>query len=91
MNGINPCVITRNDLINSIHKDERLKREFINVACGLNTIDNKGSYLMQRTRLLKERKESYRLSIEEQIKCIIEQSMDPDILGRTWQGWEPFI
>jgi DNA-dependent protein kinase catalytic subunit len=91
LNGINPCVITTNDLVNGVHKDGKYTRGFINAACGLNAIDDKGNYEMLRTRLLKQKTSEYRLSIEEQVKCIIEQSMDLEILGRAWQGWEPFI
>ncbi len=91
LNGINPCVITVNDLVNGVHKDGKYTRAFINAACGLNAIDDKGDYEMLRTRLFKQKKEDYKLSIEEQVKCIIEQSMDLEILGRAWQGWEPFI
>ena len=31
------------------------------------------------------------LSIGEQVAVLIEQATDPNILGRTWQGWAPFL
>ncbi|XP_072167838.1 DNA-dependent protein kinase catalytic subunit-like [Diadema setosum] len=31
------------------------------------------------------------LSVEDQVACLIDQATDPNILGRTWQGWEPWI
>ena len=27
-------------------------------------------------------------SVEEQVVCLIDHATDPNILGRTWQGWE---
>lgn len=31
------------------------------------------------------------LSEEAQVKCLIDQATDPNILGRTWIGWEPWM
>ncbi|EDV28309.1 uncharacterized protein TRIADDRAFT_20924, partial [Trichoplax adhaerens] len=31
------------------------------------------------------------LSVEDQVTCLIDQATDPNILGRTWQGWEPWM
>lgn len=31
------------------------------------------------------------LSEEVQVKCLIDQATDPNILGRTWEGWEPWM
>jgi DNA-dependent protein kinase catalytic subunit len=31
------------------------------------------------------------LSISDQINVLIDHASDPNILGRTWQGWAPFI
>ncbi|XP_075684227.1 DNA-dependent protein kinase catalytic subunit [Rhinoderma darwinii] len=31
------------------------------------------------------------LSEEIQVKCLIDQATDPNILGRVWRGWEPWI
>jgi DNA-dependent protein kinase catalytic subunit len=30
-------------------------------------------------------------SIEEQVDCLIDHATDPNILGRTWAGWEPWV
>lgn len=30
-------------------------------------------------------------NVQEQIACLIDHATDPNILGRTWQGWEPWI
>lgn len=31
------------------------------------------------------------LSVEEQVDCLIDQATDPNILGRTFTGWEPWM
>lgn len=31
------------------------------------------------------------LSVEEQVDCLIDQATDPNILGRTYVGWEPWM
>ena len=30
-------------------------------------------------------------SVEEQVDCLIDHATDPNILGRTWVGWEPWV
>ena len=30
-------------------------------------------------------------TLEEQISGLIEHATDPNILGRTWQGWQPWM
>lgn len=31
------------------------------------------------------------LSAEQQVRALVEQATDPNILGRTWAGWLPFV
>uniref|UniRef100_A0AAR2IVV3 DNA-dependent protein kinase catalytic subunit n=1 Tax=Pygocentrus nattereri TaxID=42514 RepID=A0AAR2IVV3_PYGNA len=31
------------------------------------------------------------LSVEDQVDCLIDQATDPNLLGRVWIGWEPWI
>ena len=31
------------------------------------------------------------LTVAEQVDVLIEQATDPNILGRTWQGWAPWL
>ena len=31
------------------------------------------------------------VSIEEQVDCLIDHATDPNILGRVWGGWEPWV
>ena len=31
------------------------------------------------------------LSVEDQVLCLLDQAMDPNVLGRTWWGWRPWL
>lgn len=31
------------------------------------------------------------LSEETQVRCLIDQATDPNILGRVWEGWEAWM
>lgn len=31
------------------------------------------------------------LSVEEQVQSLLDQATDPNILGRTWLGWKPWL
>jgi len=31
------------------------------------------------------------LSVDEQVRCLLDQATDPNILGRSWQGWKPWL
>lgn len=31
------------------------------------------------------------LTVEDQVRCLLDQATDPNILGRTWQGWKPYL
>ena len=88
--GINPAVIVRDDLMSGIHKKSQYLEYYINVATGLYEKDKNSKFIYKRSEWL-EKGEKCRLSVEDQVKCIIEQSVDSNILGRTWVGWEPFI
>ncbi len=91
LNGVNPCVITKEDLVSGIHKNSRYLKYFVDAVMGLKIVDETGALVMERSKLVIERGEASTLSCEEQVKCIIEQSMDPGLLGRTWNGWNPYI
>lgn len=87
--GINPCVIMRDDLQSGVHKDRpAFLKHFVSAVVGE---DATSKYLSQRGRILKEHGDQYRLTVEEQVSCLIEQSTDLNILGRTWCGWQPFV
>lgn len=31
------------------------------------------------------------LSVEKQVDCLLDQATDPNVLGRVWIGWEPWM
>ncbi|XP_041669965.1 DNA-dependent protein kinase catalytic subunit [Cheilinus undulatus] len=31
------------------------------------------------------------LTVEQQVDCLLDQAMDPNVLGRVWVGWEPWV
>lgn len=31
------------------------------------------------------------LSVEQQVACLLDQATDPNVLGRTWWGWKPWL
>lgn len=32
-----------------------------------------------------------RLSVEDQVKALIDQAVDPNLIGRIFAGWKPFL
>ena len=88
--GVNPCVIVRDDLMTGIHKKSQYLEFYINVATGRKEREKDSSFTYKRAEWL-EQGENIKLSVEDQVKCIIEQSVDTNILGRTYYGWESFI
>ena len=40
---------------------------------------------------IRAREQDSGLSVEVQVACLIDQATDPNILGRTYQGWEPWV
>jgi hypothetical protein len=79
----------RDDLSAGVHKEKpALLKHYISVTIGE---DAATKYVSTRAQLLRERGEKARLTVEEQVTCLIEQATDLNILGRTWCGWQPFI
>ncbi|CAG2250822.1 PRKDC [Mytilus edulis] len=82
MKGHNPRTITRDELKlgekRHIHFSKALK-SFENVALG-DPKDNIRSQLPDKG-----------LSVEQQVAALIDQATDPNILGRTYAGWEPWM
>ncbi len=89
--GINPCVITRDDLMSGIHKGSKYLRYFTDAVTGTRVLDAESNFVLERTKILKEKGEKYRLTVEEQVRCIIEQSTDLNLLGRAWVGWQSYV
>ncbi|XP_062835416.1 DNA-dependent protein kinase catalytic subunit [Anolis carolinensis] len=76
--GANPAVITSDELQLG-HEKSSACRDYISVA--------KGS----KEHNLRAREPEDGLSEEIQVKCLIDQATDPNILGRVWEGWEPWM
>ncbi|XP_070603834.1 DNA-dependent protein kinase catalytic subunit [Erythrolamprus reginae] len=76
--GANPAVITCDELRLGHEKSEAF-REYMSVAQGSKQFNIRA----------KEPKDG--LAEEIQVKCLIDQATDPNILGRTWEGWEPWM
>eukprot|EP00069_Balaena_mysticetus_P017385 bmy_10601T0 len=76
--GANPAVITCDELLLG-HEKVPAFEHYIAVAQG------------SRDHNIRAQEPGSGLSEEAQVKCLIDQATDPNILGRTWEGWEPWI
>ncbi|XP_007947257.1 DNA-dependent protein kinase catalytic subunit [Orycteropus afer afer] len=76
--GANPAVITCDELRLG-HEKEPAFRDYIAVARG------------SKDHNIRAQETDSGLSEETQVKCLIDQATDPNILGRTWEGWEPWM
>ncbi|KAM9308363.1 DNA-dependent protein kinase catalytic subunit [Gastrophryne carolinensis] len=78
LNGINPVEITCEELRLG-HETSPFYDGFVAVARG------------QKEHNIRAREPADGLSEETQVQCLIDQATDPNILGRVWIGWEPWI
>ncbi|KAK7113366.1 hypothetical protein V1264_012665 [Littorina saxatilis] len=78
LKGDNPCYITRDELRLG-HSRNAAMKSFESVAIG-----NKNENI--RAKLPESG-----LTEEQQVAALIDQATDPNILGRTWAGWEPWM
>ncbi|XP_077126580.1 DNA-dependent protein kinase catalytic subunit [Ranitomeya variabilis] len=76
--GANPAAITCEEL-GLGHAKCNAYKKFCDVAKG------------DKTNNVRAREPDDGLSEEKQVKCLIDQATDPNILGRVWRGWEPWI
>uniref|UniRef100_A0A2K6UMZ3 DNA-dependent protein kinase catalytic subunit n=1 Tax=Saimiri boliviensis boliviensis TaxID=39432 RepID=A0A2K6UMZ3_SAIBB len=76
--GANPAVITCDELLLG-HEKAPAFRDYVAVARG------------SKDHNVRAREPEGGLSEETQVKCLIDQATDPNILGRTWEGWEPWM
>lgn len=60
--------------------------------------ENDGAFAGMQTVALGTREHNIRamlptsgLSVEKQVDCLLDQAMDPNVLGRVWVGWEPWM
>ncbi|XP_077348787.1 DNA-dependent protein kinase catalytic subunit isoform X2 [Lithobates pipiens] len=78
LSGVNPREITCEELRLG-HEKSQFYNGFRAVAQG------------DKEYNIRANKEAEGLSEESQVQCLIDQATDPNILGRTWRGWEPWI
>ncbi|XP_029935630.1 DNA-dependent protein kinase catalytic subunit isoform X2 [Myripristis murdjan] len=78
LEGANPAAITSEELKLGFEKDAAFKGM---LAVALGTKEHN-----IRAKLPAEG-----LSVEKQVDCLLDQAMDPNLLGRVWQGWEPWV
>uniref|UniRef100_A0A2K5DLE5 DNA-dependent protein kinase catalytic subunit n=1 Tax=Aotus nancymaae TaxID=37293 RepID=A0A2K5DLE5_AOTNA len=76
--GANPAVITCDELLLG-HEKSPAFRDYVAVARG------------SKDHNVRAREPEGGLSEETQVKCLMDQATDPNILGRTWEGWEPWM
>jgi len=77
LNGVHPAIIMESELRDSV------------------TLSRKPQALKSCIKLVKGLPKSIRsknkwrpcATIEEQIDCLVDHAMDPNLLGRTWAGW----
>ncbi|XP_065059919.1 DNA-dependent protein kinase catalytic subunit-like isoform X2 [Rhopilema esculentum] len=84
--GVNSCYITGEELRLGKGKKPYFKK-MLDIAYG-NPKRN------IRARLLEEADEEptkFILTTEQQVACLIDQATDPNILGKTFVGWEPYV
>ncbi|XP_060058172.1 DNA-dependent protein kinase catalytic subunit [Erinaceus europaeus] len=78
LEGANPAVITCDELLLG-HEKAPAFGDFTAVARG------------SKDHNIRAQEPESGLSEEAQVKCLIDQATDPNILGRTWEGWEPWM
>ncbi|XP_036089192.1 DNA-dependent protein kinase catalytic subunit [Rousettus aegyptiacus] len=78
LEGANPAVITCDELRLG-HEKAPAFEDYMAVARG------------NKDHNIRAQEPESGLSEEAQVKCLIDQATDPNILGRTWIGWEPWM
>ncbi|XP_061454380.1 DNA-dependent protein kinase catalytic subunit isoform X2 [Rhineura floridana] len=76
--GANPAVITSDELQLG-HEKSAAYKDYVSVARGSKEYN------------IRAREPEDGLSEETQVKCLIDQASDPNLLGRVWEGWEPWM
>ncbi|XP_060247015.1 DNA-dependent protein kinase catalytic subunit isoform X1 [Meriones unguiculatus] len=76
--GANPAVITCDELCLG-HEESAAFASYKAVAQG------------NKDHNIRAQEPESGLSEETQVKCLVDQATDPNILGRTWEGWDPWM
>ncbi|XP_069076234.1 DNA-dependent protein kinase catalytic subunit isoform X2 [Pleurodeles waltl] len=78
LSGANPAVITCDELRLG-HEKVVAYKDYISVARG------------DKAHNIRAKEPDAGLSEEVQVRCLIDQATDPNILGRVYEGWEPWM
>ncbi|KAK5850081.1 hypothetical protein PBY51_014362 [Eleginops maclovinus] len=78
LEGANPAAITSEELKLGFEKDASFP--------GLQSVA-----LGSEEHNIRAKLPAAGLSVEKQVDCLLDQAMDPNVLGRVWAGWEPWI
>ena len=81
LTGFNPAyvIVWALSKNKALRKDPSALEDLKKVVLGLNYESARAN--MSRTGL----------TIHQQVDVLLEQATDPNILGRTWVGWKPFV
>ncbi|XP_068603907.1 DNA-dependent protein kinase catalytic subunit [Brachionichthys hirsutus] len=78
LEGANPAAITSDELKLGFEKDAAF--------AGMQSVA-----LGTKEHNVRARLPAAGLSVEDQVDCLLDQAMDPNVLGRVWVGWESWI
>ncbi|KAL9956083.1 hypothetical protein ACROYT_G037506 [Oculina patagonica] len=78
LEGFNPAYVMRDDLQLG-HKNYPWYNQMKSVCLGDGAVN------------VRAREPESGLSVECQVACLVDHAMDPNVLGRTYQGWEPWM
>lgn len=78
LEGANPAAITSDELRLGFEKDTSFQG-LQSVALGTKGVNVRAALPLEG------------LTVEQQVDCLLDQAMDPNILGRVWVGWEPWM
>ncbi|XP_068160133.1 DNA-dependent protein kinase catalytic subunit [Antennarius striatus] len=78
LEGANPAAITSDELKLGFEKDGAFSG-MQSVALGM------------KEHNIRAQLPASGLSVEKQVDCLLDQAMDPNVLGRVWVGWESWI
>lgn len=77
LEGANPAVITSEELKLGFEKDAAF--------VGMQSVA-----LGTKEHNVRAKLPPAGLTVEKQVDCLLDQAMDPNVLGRVWAGWEPW-
>ncbi len=79
LEGYNPAHITVEELAKSVHAQAPYLAELKRIVRGVPK-DNVRARTAEKCG-----------SVKEQVDCLVDQATDPNILGRTYGGWAPWV